>query len=85
MKNCKLELASGGQTQVDFKIQGDIIEGDSLSLLLFVIAMMPLNYIQRKCKRGENFIVYQEKINHVMYLDDIKISTMNEKNLRTNY
>ena len=48
MKNLGVELSAGGKRSVKVKIQGGILEGDALSSLLFVIAMMPLNYIFRK-------------------------------------
>ena len=64
-------------------IQSDIFQGDALSLLLFIIAMMLLNHILRKCTTGYEFSKSQEKINHLMYMDDIKQSSKNEKNKQT--
>ena len=45
----KVELIAGGKT---LEIQGGIFQGDTLSPLLFVIAMMPLNPILRTCTGG---------------------------------
>ena len=45
--------------------------------------MMPLNYILRKCKTGYKLSISQEKINHLMYMDDIKLFAKNEKELET--
>ena len=50
---------------------------------LFIIAMMPHNHILRKCSVGYKFSKSQEKINHLMYLDDIKLFAKNEKELET--
>ena len=36
--------------------------------------MMPLNHILRKCAAGYKLSGLQEKINHLMYMDDIKLS-----------
>ena len=83
MKNWKIELTAGGQSLAEVNIQRGIFQGDSLSPLLFVIAMMPLNYILRKCTGGYKFTNSQEKINHLMYMDDIKIFAKNEKELET--
>ena len=47
--------------------------------LLFIIAMMPLNHILRKCAVGHKLSRSQEKINHLMYMDDIKLFAKNEK------
>ena len=51
--------------------------------LLFVIAMMPLNYILRKCTAEYKLSKSQKKINYLMYMDDIKLFTKNEKEWET--
>ena len=43
------------------------------------MAMMPLNLILRKCTTGYKLSRSQEKINHLMYMDDIKLFAKNEK------
>ena len=43
--------------------------------------MMPLNHILRKCTAGYKLTKSQEKINHLMYMDDIKPFAKNEKEL----
>ena len=48
--------------EVDIK-QG-IFQGDSLSSLGFVLALIPLNLILRKVKTAYEFSGYKEKINH---------------------
>ena len=58
-------------------------KGDNLSLLLFIIAKTPLNHILRKCTAGYKLSRSQEKINHLMYMDDIKLFANNEKELET--
>ena len=45
--------------------------------------MMPLNHILRKCTAGYKLSRSQEKINHLMYMDDIKLFAKNEKELET--
>ena len=45
--------------------------------------MMPLNHILRKCTAGYKLSRSQEKINQLMYMDDIKLSAKNEKELET--
>ena len=56
---------------------------DALSPLQFIIAMMPLNHILKKCTTGYKLSRSQEKINHLMYMDDIKLFAKNEKELET--
>ena len=43
--------------------------------------MMPLNPIVRKCTAGYKLSKSQQKINHLMYMDDIKLFDKNEKEL----
>ena len=49
METCRVELTAGGKSLAEVKIQKGIFQKDALSPLLFVIAMMPLNHILRKC------------------------------------
>ena len=83
MKTCKVELTAGGRSLAQAKIQRGIFQGDALSPLLFIIAMMPLNHIFRKCTATYKLSRSQEKINHLMYISDIKLFATNEKELET--
>ena len=83
MKNWKVELTAGGKSLAEAKIQRVVFQGDALSPLLFIIAMMPLNLILRKCTAGYKLSKPQEKNNHLMYMGDIKLFTKNEKELDT--
>ena len=76
-------LTAGGRSIAETKIQWGILQGDALSPLLFIIAMMPLNHILRKCAAGYKLSRSQEKINHLMYMDYIKLFAKNEKELET--
>ena len=80
MKNWRVELTAGGKSLAETKIQSGIFQGDALSPLLFIIAMMPLNHILRKRTAGYKLSRSQEKINHLMDIDEIKLSAKNEKN-----
>ena len=44
---------------------------------------MPLNHILRKCSAGYKLSKSQEKINHLMYMEGIKLFAKNEKELET--
>ena len=65
---------------METKIQRGIFQGDALSPLL---AIMPLNHILRKCTAGYKFSRSQEMINHLMYMNDIKLLVKNGKELET--
>ena len=49
IKTWRLELTARGKSLAKTKIQRGIFQGDALSPSLFIIAMMPLNHILRKC------------------------------------
>ena len=83
MKTWKIKLTDGGRSLDEAKVQRCIFQGDSLSQLLFIIAMMPLNHILRKCTARYKLGKSQEKINNLMYMDDIKLFAKNKKELET--
>ena len=83
MENWRVELTAGGKTLTEVKIQGGIFNGDAQSPLLFVVVMMPVSQLFRKCIDGYKLHKSQEKNNHLMYMADIKQLTKNEKVLET--
>ena len=83
MKKWRVELTAEGKSLAETNIQRGIFQGDAQSPQLFVIAMMPLNHILRKCTARYKLSRSQEKINHLMYMDDIKLFAKNEKELKT--
>ena len=78
-----MELTTGGRSLAKKKIQRGIFQGDALSTLLIIIAMMPRNYILRKRTAEYKLSRSLEKINHLMYVDGIKLFVKNEKELET--
>ncbi|MUZ80571.1 reverse transcriptase domain-containing protein, partial [Shigella flexneri] len=60
-----------------------IFQGYSLSPLLFIIATMPLTNILSKCSAGYKFTETKEKMNHLMYMDDLKLFAKNKGELET--
>ena len=83
MKTWRVQLTAGGRSLADSKIQKGIFQGDALPSLLFIIAMMPLSHILRKCTAGYKLCRSQEKINHLMYIHHIKLFPKNEKEMET--
>ena len=79
----RVELTAGGRSLAETKIQRGIFQGDDLSPLQFIIAMMSLKPIHIKCTAGYKVSRSQEKINHLMYVDDSKQFAKNEKELAT--
>ena len=76
-------MLAGGKGLVEAKIQKGIFQGDALSSLPIVIAMVPINDILRNCLRGYKLTKSQEKFNHLMYRDGIKLFAKDEKELET--
>ena len=73
MKSWKVELTSGGQTLGAVNIRRGIFQGDSLSPILFVIALIPLSEILRKVKMGYSLGKDGGKFNHLLFMDDLKL------------
>ena len=82
MENWRVKQTAGGKSLTEVKIQRGIFQRYALSSLLFVIAMMWLNHILRKCTGGYKLTKLQEKIN-LMFMDDSKLFAKNEKELVT--
>ena len=75
MKTWKVELTAGGRSLAEAKIQRNIFQEDALSPLLFIIAMMQLKHIFRKCTSRYKLSRSQEKIT----MDNMKLFGKNEK------
>ena len=82
MKTWRVEVTARGRRTAETNIQRGIFQGDALSPLLFIIAMIPLNHILRKCAAGYK-LSRSQQITHLMYMDDIKLSAKKEKELET--
>ena len=62
MEKCKLMLCSGYSELGEVEIKQGIFQGDSLSSLVFVLALIPLSLILRKAKAPYEFSGSKEKI-----------------------
>ena len=82
-ENMERGIDSRMRSLAETKIQRDVFQGDALSPLLFIIAIMPLDNILRKCTAGYKLSRSHEKINHLIYIDGIKLFAKNEKELET--
>ena len=83
MSHWETELTSGGQSLGKVKIQRGIFQGDSLSPLLFIICLIPLSLILRNVKAGFEFRKSGPSINHLLYMDDVKLFGKTEKQLES--
>ena len=81
METWKVMLCSGNSELGEVEINRGIFQGDSLSPVLFVLALIPLSLILRKAKAGCEFSKSKEKINHLLFMDDLKLYSRSEKGL----
>ena len=81
MKHWKTTLTASGTTLAEVNIRRGIFQGDSLSPLLFIVSMIPMTMILRKTGKGYQLGEQGIVINHLMFMDDIKIYGKNTKQL----
>ena len=80
MKNWRVELTCNNENLGEVEIKRGIFQRDSLSPLLFVIALIPLTHILKATKHCYSF-ANKEKINHLLYMDDLKLYAKTKEEL----
>ena len=74
MESWQTILMSGNEELARVSIQRGIFQRDTLSLLLFVIGLIPLSHILRKVNAGYQLGKGQhKKINHLLFMDDLRL------------
>ena len=79
MEKWKVMLSSGNSELGEVEIKRGIFQGYSLSPLVFVLALIPLSLILRKAKAAYEFSESKEKINHLLFMDDLKLYSRSER------
>ena len=74
-------LCSGNFELGKVEIKQGTFQGDSLSPSVLVLALIPLSLILRKAKAAYEFSESKEKINHLLFMDDLKLYRQSEKGL----
>ena len=83
MTHWKTELTCLGQNLGSVDINRGIFQGDSLSPLLFVLAMMPLTILlRREEKFGYALSGFNYPVNHLLFMDDLKLYAKSENCLK---
>ena len=81
MEKWKVMLCSGNCELGEVEVRQDIFQGDSLSPLVFVLALIPLSLILRKVKAACEFSESKENINHLLFTNDLMLHSRSEKGL----
>ena len=63
------------------KIRRGIFQGDLFSLILFVIALIPITLVLKKTNMGYNLSKEGPTINHMFFMDDLKLFARNENEI----
>ena len=83
MEKWKVILCSGNSELGEVEIKRGIFQGDSLSSLVFVLALIPLSLILRKAKAAYEFLKSKEKINNLLFMNDLKLHSRSKKGLNS--
>ena len=76
----KTQLESNGDNLGRVSIKRGIFQGDSLSPLLFILALAPLSLLLKDLRQG--YITAKGiKVNHLLFMDDLKIFARNKNDL----
>ena len=73
MKNWKTNLICSNTYLGAVKINRGIFQGDLMSPLLFVASLLPLTVVLRKMKQGHSFGKGKIKLNHLLFMGDLKL------------
>ena len=82
MKSWRVELISEEENLGEANKRRGIVQGDSLSPLLFM-CLLPLTHILRDAAPGYHFASHEQKVNHLLFMDDLKLYARNEKSLES--
>ena len=83
MEKWKVMLCSGNSELDEGEIKRGIFQGESLSPLVFVLALILLRLTLRKAKTAYESSESKEKINHLLFMDDLKLYSPTEKGLES--
>ena len=74
-------VCSGNSELGEVEIKRAIFQGDSLSPSVFVLTLIPLSLILRKAKAAYELSESNERINHYLFMEDLKLHSQSEKGL----
>ena len=83
MNKWKTNLYADGKLFESVPIRRRIFQGNSFSPLLFVIALLALIHIFRETRMGYQLEKNEEKVNHLFFMDDLKLYGKNDKEVNS--
>ena len=83
MEQWKLSLTFNGEDLGEADVKRVIFQGDSLLSLLFVLSMVPLSFILRKVNAIYEWGQKECKLNHLLFMDDLKLFSKSEEQIDT--
>lgn len=66
-------LTANGASLGKVPLERGIFQGNSLSLLLFIMCLDPLSKILEDTQKGYHWCLSSVLINHLVYMDDVKL------------
>ena len=83
MSNLKTFLTSSGTMLAEVNIRRGIFQGDSLSPLPFIVAMIPMIRVLERMEVGYQLKKGGSRINHLMFMDDTNLFGRGNKEIYT--
>ena len=83
MQQWRLSLTANGEDLGEVNVKRGIFQGDSLSPMLFVLSMVPLSLILKKVNACYKWGKKEYKLNHLLFMDDLKLHAKSEKQTNT--
>ena len=78
-----MPLTYNGEDLGEVDVKREIFQGDSLSPLLLVLSMVSLSLILRKVNASYEWGKKEYKLNHLLFMDDMKLFSMSEEHMDT--
>ena len=79
MQQWGLSLTTNGEDLGEVNVKRRIFQGDNLSPLLFVLKMVLLPLILKKVNACYKWGKKEYKLNHLLFMDDLKLYAKNEE------
>ena len=81
MESWRTVFFSGKNKLGKVNVRRGIFQGDFLSPLLFVVALIPATIVLRILKQGYSFGKGKERFNHLLFIDNLKLYGSNNNEI----